>query len=272
MNRAEIGKGWERGRRVHFDEIVDVYDKIRPRYSEELFRDIISYSRGRKALEIGAGTGIATAPFLAAGFSVTAVELGENMTQFLQSKFKEYKNFSVITSDFETAPLENDRYDLVYAASAFHWVDAEIGCPKAFRILKSGGTLALFRYNDIRADGEIIYEELQEIYKKYYHKPYKRPPQLSREEYLSPAEIMRGFGFEDLKTYSFTDISMKLYDASRSFNADEYITLLETMSDHRCLPESDKNALYTSVKEVINKYGGSYKKDNVFQLYMGRKP
>jgi SAM-dependent methyltransferase len=272
MNKIKNGIGWERERRVHFDEIVGIYDTIRPEYPDELFRDILNYTRGIDALEIGAGTGKATAPFLAAGLNITAVELGENMAQFMLSRFTEHKNFNVITSDFESAELKNDRYDLIYAASAFHWVDAQIGCPKAFRLLKSGGTLALFRYNDIRADGEIIYEELQEVYKKYYHKPYKRPPRLSREEYLSPAEILRGFGFEDLKTYGFTDISMKLYDASRSFNADEYITLLETMSDHRCLPENDRNALYTGVKEVIVKHGGSYKKDYVFQLYMGRKP
>ncbi|MCL2696807.1 MAG: class I SAM-dependent methyltransferase [Oscillospiraceae bacterium] len=271
MNKAEFSKGRERERRVHFDEIVEAYDKIRPEYPDELFSDIISYSKGKNALEIGAGTGKATAPFLGAGFGVTAVELGENMTQFLLSKFKGYNNFNAITSDFENAVLENDVYDLVYAASAFHWVDTEIGCPKAFRILKSGGAFALFRYNVIHTDGNIIYEELQEIYKKYYHKPYKKPIKLSREKYLEPVEILRGFGFEDLKTYGFTDISMKLYDAQQTYSADEYLTFLDTLSDHRSLPESDRTALYAGVREIINKYG-EYKKDYVFQLYMARKP
>ncbi|MCL2637327.1 MAG: class I SAM-dependent methyltransferase [Oscillospiraceae bacterium] len=269
---AEISTGWERERRVHFDEIVETYDKIRPEYPSELFKDILTYSTANKALEIGAGTGKATVPFLSAGFSVTAVELGENMVQFLLSRFNEYKNFNVITSDFEIAPLEDDSYDLVYAASAFHWVNAEIGCPKVFRILKSGGTFALFRYNVIRADGNENYEEIQEIYKKYYHKPYKKPLQIPREEYLEPTEILRGFGFKDLKTYGFTDISAKLYDAALTYSTDEYISFLDTLSDHRSLPESDRTALYAGVKDVINKHGGSYKKDYVFQLYMGRKP
>lgn len=74
--------------------------------------------------------GIATAPFLDMGFNITAVEMGKNMTEFLLEKFKDYSNFSVITSTFEDALLDEENYDLVYAASSFHWVDAQIGCPK----------------------------------------------------------------------------------------------------------------------------------------------
>ncbi|MCL2694603.1 MAG: hypothetical protein FWE60_05815, partial [Oscillospiraceae bacterium] len=77
--------GWELNHRTHFDEIVSDYDKIRPEYPRGLFKDIISYSgaaKGKRALEIGAGTGKATTPFLDAGYNVTAVELGENMAEF----------------------------------------------------------------------------------------------------------------------------------------------------------------------------------------------
>ncbi len=88
---------------------------------------------------------------------------------------------------------------------------------------------------------------------------------------MEPSGIKRGFGFEDLKSYGFGDISMKLYDVSRKFDADEYITLLETFSDHRSLPESDRAVLLAGVREAILKHGGRYKVDYVFQLYMGRK-
>ena len=151
--------GWERDNRMHFDEIVVNYDKFRWDYPAELFADAIQYSgqgNGKRAIEIGAGTGKATAPFLDAGYTVTAVEMGANMTEFLQDKFKEYKNFNVITSTFEDAPLEDESYDLIYAASAFHWVDAEIGCPKILRLLKSGGAFVLFRNNVYRQEGNSL--------------------------------------------------------------------------------------------------------------------
>ena len=162
-----ICTGWERHNRKHFDEIVVNYDKARWDYPGELINDIIKYGKNescRKALEIGAGTGKATAPFLEAGYNVTAVEIGANMASFLRDKFKEYKDFNVITAAFEDASLEDGSYDLIYAASAFHWVDADIGCPKVFRLLKDGGTFALFRNNFIPSVGEALYEEIQTVY------------------------------------------------------------------------------------------------------------
>ena len=269
--------GWERNKRTIFDEIVINYDKIRGRYPGKLYEDVIRYSepeKGKKALEIGAGTGKATAPFLDMGYVVTAVEMGTNMTQFLLKKFKEYKNFNVITATFEDALLEDASYDLIYAASSFHWVDAEIGCPKVFRLLKNGGAFALFRNNPVPAEGEELYEEIQTVYEKYYNSYYRlkeRPVRKSKEEFWKPSEIYKGFRFEGLERYGFSEITMKLYDSSRTYSADEYIALLDTYSDHRGLPDDNRTALYAGIKEAILRHGGYHKVDYVFQLYMGKK-
>ena len=270
--------GWERERRVHFDEIVLNYDKVRPEYPVALFEEIMKYSgpgEGTKALEIGAGTGKATIPFLNAGYSVTAVELGAKMADFMVERFHGNDRFKVITGTFEDALVEEDRYDLVYAASAFHWVDAETGCPKIYRILKSRGAIALFRYNLVPAVGEELYEEIQESYEKFYYSYYKssqRLTKISKDQYWEPWKIHQGFGFESLEKYGFMDISKSLYDVTRTFDADEYIALLDTMSDHRSLPEYERAALYNGIKEAIQRHGGQHRAEYVFQLYMGRKP
>lgn len=271
--------GWERDNRTHFDEIVVNYDKIRWEYPDTLFSDIMDYSGvgNKKALEIGAGTGIATAPFLNAGYDVTAVEMGENMAAFMTERFKPFANFKVIVSSFEDAVLEAESYDFIYAASAFHWVDAETGCPKVFRLLKKGGTFALFRNNAVPFDGDELYEEVQAVYDKYYYshyKPNRRPARISEmtyDDFLAPAEIYRGFRFESLEQYGFSNVTMKLYNASRTYSADEYIALIDTYSDHRALPDDNRVALYAGIKEAIIKRGGQQKMNFIFQLYMGRK-
>lgn len=272
-----IETGWERNKRTHFNDIVVDYDKIRPEYPRELFEDVINYSNasnGKSAIEIGAGTGKATTPFLDVGYDVTAVEIGSNMADFLLNRFNAYKGFNVVISSFEDAVLQESSYDLIYAASAFHWIDAEIGCPKAFRLLKDDGVIALFRYNAIAADGDELYEEIQTIYEKYYYSYYvsnARPIKKSKEDFLKPSEIYISYRFEDLKNYGFKDISMEFYDGEKTYSADEYIILLETMSDHKSLPNSNRMALYAGIKESIIKHGNRHKIDYVFQLYMGRK-
>jgi ubiquinone/menaquinone biosynthesis C-methylase UbiE len=269
--------GWERNKRILFDEMVEHYDKARWGYPDELYADIFRYSgpgQGKKALEIGAGTGKATAPFLDSGYDVTAVEMSRKMSGFLLEKFKEYDHFRVLTSTFEEALLDDETYDLVFAATSFHWVDAEIGCPKVFRILKSGGAFALFRSNPVPAIGEEIYEEIQTVYEKTYYRHYpskERPVRNSREDWMKPSEIRKRFGFDGLARYGFKDVTMKLYHASRTFRADEYIGLLDTFSDHRSLPADLRMALYEGIREVILRHGGHHRVDYVFQLYLGRK-
>ena len=272
--------GWEQENRIHFDEIVVNYDKVRWDYPDELFADIFDYvgaGSDKNALEIGAGTGKATTPFVNTGYKVTAVEMGVNMSDFIREKFKDYTNFNLKTTTFEDVDLNDNSYDLIYAASAFHWVDAEIGCPKVFRLLKDGGVFALFRNNAVLSDKNDIYNEIQAVYDKYYYshfKPDKRPIKISEMQYkdfLKPEEIYRGFRFESLEQYGFTDILMKLYKSERTYNADDYIKLQDTMSDHRAMPEESRMTLYTAIKEVINKHGGYLKMDYIFQLYMGRK-
>ncbi|MDR0273587.1 MAG: class I SAM-dependent methyltransferase [Clostridiales bacterium] len=267
--------GWERERRKHFDEIVEAYDKTRWEYPRELYEDVLKYCTAeKKSIEIGAGTGIATLPFLEAGFSVTAVEMGENMADFLMKKFGANKNFSVINSTFEEASLQDESYDLIYAASAFHWVDEKIGGPKVFRLLKSGGAFALFRNNQMPSVGEEPYDSIRSVYEKYYDSHYKnsqKPVRKTHVDFLTSDEIHRSFRCKGLEHYGFVDIEMKFYDASQMYNADERIALMDTFSDHRELPKENRERLYSGVKEAIIKHGGQLRVDSIFQLYMGRK-
>jgi ubiquinone/menaquinone biosynthesis C-methylase UbiE len=271
-----IKTGWETEKRTHFDEIVVNYDKARWEYPAELFTDIFEYkgtNSENTALEIGAGTGKAATPFLTAGYNVTAVELGRNMADFISDKFKDYSGFEIIVSSFEEAELTENSYDVIYAASAFHWVNAEIGCPKAFRLLKNGGVFALFRNNTVGTYE--VYDDMLELYEKYYLSVYPnntRGEKNTHENLSAPSGIHRGYRFYDMKDYGFTDITMKFYEVTNSYSADEYVALLDTYADHRSLPESNKTALYAGIRESIERHGGFCKLDCLFQLYMGRKP
>lgn len=111
-----------------FNEVVEQYDKMRPTYTKEVFSDIFKISnlaRSKSLLEIGCGTGQATKPFLDYGCKVTAIELGDKLAQYTENKFKDYKDFKVISCSFENYESELNTFDLIYSATAFHWIQPE---------------------------------------------------------------------------------------------------------------------------------------------------
>jgi hypothetical protein len=98
-----------------------------------------------------------------------------------------------------------------------------------------------------------------------------RPTKKSHDDFCTPEEIYHSFRLYNLKDYGFSDISMIFYDMTISRTADERIALIDTMSDHRGLPEENRKALYAEQKEVILRHGNQYKENITYQLYMGRK-
>ncbi|WP_312372947.1 hypothetical protein [Lachnoclostridium sp.] len=94
---------------------------------------------------------------------------------------------------------------------------------------------------------------------------------MTKKGFEENPKILIGYGFEDLSVYGFSDVLMNLYEATLTYSADEWIVFLDTLANHRNLPDWNKVALYAGVKEAIIKNGGFHKVDCIFQLYMGRK-
>ena len=184
------------------------------------------------------------------------------MTQDIQEQLR---------APFEDADLPENAFGLIYAATAFHWVNPDIGCPMALRLLRPGGALAIFRYTALPGSDE-RYEDIQAVYDKYYHQPNVRPIRLSDAEYGSRPELVKAHGVGDLESYGFTDVTVKHYTKVKTFTVDEYMSLLDTFPDHKSLSDSDRANLYAGVRAVIERHGGQHKVEYLFRLYLGRKP
>ena len=180
-----------------FDTVASAYEKFRPGYTDELYKmifDYIALNDSCNAIEVGIGGGQATLPFLKTGCKLTAVEYGEEFSELCKEKFKDYHNFSIITGKFEDAEFSDDTYDLVYSASAFHWIPEDIGYAKVYSLLKSGGVFARFANHPYRDKGNLpLSEEMDRIYAvyydKYHNKKQKALTEYSEEEALQRAKI-----------------------------------------------------------------------------------
>lgn len=145
-----------------WDGVAKIYEEVRPGYPAQLMRDIVErthLSAGDRLLEIGAGTGKATVMFAREGFRIHCIEPGPNLAGILTDKCSCYPNVTVDVGAFEEwAPPGESKFDLIYSAQAFDWLDPEIRFRKCHELLKEGGHLALFWYDhdDESWDRDII--------------------------------------------------------------------------------------------------------------------
>ena len=200
------GLGWT------FDTVASTYEKMRPGYSDELYDAIFDYipiGEDSHALEVGIGGGQATLPVLKTGCRLTAVDPGEKFSALCCDKFRAFSKFSVITGKFEEVSLEENACDLVFSASAFHWVPEEEGYQKVFRVLKSGGAFARFANHPYRDKGKpALSDDIDALYARYYstyHKKAHKPPvEYTEAEAVERADIAKKYGLRTCGMPCFT--------------------------------------------------------------------
>lgn len=243
-----------------YNSIPKEFDKWRPRYCDELFADVIEYSKlgsGKTALEIGPGTGQATEPILKTGSSYLAIELGENLAEYMKSKFNAYDNFQIVNADFETYDFRQHQFDLVYSAATIQWIPERIGFPKVYDILKCGGAFAMMMTRtDYKSSNEALYSEIQRVYDKYFHPETKYTCKLT---------------YSNVVNYGFVDLECRNYHKIRELNADEYVSYIGTHCDHITLQEPYKSKFYTGIRDVILSFGNKIILHDTIVLYLARK-
>ncbi len=158
-----------------FSNRVANYVKYRPGYPLEaldLFRSEMGLTESSVVADIGSGTGLSAKLFLENGNTVYGVEPNAAMRAAAEEYLGEFPNFISHDGTAENTNLDARSMDLVIAAQAFHWFDAEETRTEFQRILKPGGHIALI-WNERQLDTtEFLsgYEKLLLKYAKDYEK------------------------------------------------------------------------------------------------------
>jgi SAM-dependent methyltransferase len=232
-----------------FETAADLYDAARPEYPLELFDDLVALAgleTGARLLEIGCATGKATRPLLERGFSVVCVELGAQLAE------RARRNLAGLPIEIEVAQFEQWKgrpgtFDLVYAATAWHWVDPAVRYSKAHALLRPGGHLAVWSgQHAFPGDADPFFTEIQAVYDAIDEShPGEWPPPPPDEVADDAGEIEASGLFED--------IQVRRYVWEKLYTADEYVALLNTFSGHIAMEERKRAHLYREIRERINR-------------------
>ena len=238
-----------------FDEVPELYDRVRPSYPDELFADLASLAgigAGSSVLEVGCGTGQATAPLARLGCSVTAVEPGEAMAALARANLAGFSNVEVETSTFEEWDDRGRRFDLLVAASSWHWVDPSIGWARAHELLRPAAAAALLANVVVRRPGEPeVYEATADLHDRFAPgNPSWGHPPLEEEVRATDGgwgtiERIEGPGA------LFGPPAARFYPNLQWFDGNGFADLLRSISIYRSLDRAAREPLLEAIAERI---------------------
>lgn len=250
-----------------FDTAATDYEQSRPAYVREIYEDIFRYkpiNADSHVLEIGLGTGKASQPVLDTQCYFIGIEPGEHLADLARKRYQTYANFSLFNQTLQDFVGYDNSFDLIYAATAFHWIPEEYGYNRVYHLLKPGGAFARFGYHaGVDKGRAAMTEEIQDIYSKYLH-PKEPPREYSMEDANRVAEIARSYGFDD--------IVCQWYTTTKDFTADEYMALLRTYPNHMKVQEADRKMLFKGIYYAIKNHGGIMTVYYTIDLELARKP
>jgi SAM-dependent methyltransferase len=154
---------------TRFTDRVADYDRGRPGYPAAVYEAIVELAGlapGASVADVGAGTGISSAPLVERGFRVFAVEPNDAMRRAAARRLGGRPNFTVLAGTAEHTGLATGSTDLVLSAQAFHWFDPGPTREEWRRILRPGGSAALV-WNSRRATGTPMAEAYEALLLRY---------------------------------------------------------------------------------------------------------
>jgi SAM-dependent methyltransferase len=232
--------------RSTFNRAADRYQRARPDYPDELLDhliDVTGVRAGDRLLEVGCATGKATLPLAQRGFRITCIELGPALAEAARANLSDFGEVEIVEGSFEEwARPMGAQFDLVFAATAWQWVDPAVRYQKAWEALRAGGHLAFWHAVHVFPDnGDPFFAEIQDVYKEIGEglpagSAFPRPNELLDQR----AEI-EASGL-------FTVLDIRHFDWERVYDADGYIELLDTFSGHIAMEPWQREHLYGAIR------------------------
>jgi SAM-dependent methyltransferase len=246
---ADAGTDTRDRLKVTFESRADEYHAARPDYPDELYDALVAGAGlrpGARLLEVGCGTGKATIPLAARGFEITALELGPRLAAAARTNLAGYDRVRVVQQPFEAwRPSGGEQMDLVYAATAWHWVDPAVGYKLAWHWLRPGGHLAVWMAQHVLPDdGDPFFLEIQDVYDEigsslpsddYFPKPGSLPTDRVH-----------------IEASGLFTVTLELeFIWTRRYTAEQYIALLDTFSSHIDMAPWQRNRLYGEIRRRL---------------------
>jgi SAM-dependent methyltransferase len=232
--------------RTTFDSAAQLYQQARPEYPSELYDELVrsaALRHGDRLLEIGCASGKATVPLARRGFPITCVEIGSALAAEARRNLAPFPDVQIVNAPFESwQPPRGAAFALVFAATAWQWLDPKFRYQKAWMLLRPGGHLAFWNATHVfPAGSDAFFQEIQDVYEEIGE---GLPPGAG---WPGPGELPNDRAQIEASGF-FEDVTVRHFDWETTYTADEYIRLLDTFSGHIAMAQWKRNRLYSEIR------------------------
>lgn len=237
---------------AQFGAVASVYDRGRPGYPIEVIEYVLEFCDPARPriLEVGAGTGKATAALASRGWSVVAIEPSGDMASLAEGRCRNLPQVVVVVSTFEKWNSQED-FGLVVSAQAWHWVEAPTRTINAHEVLSPSGHLALLWTHPVW-DQVSLREPFEALYQTF------------APELVASGPWFPGFGGpygSEKPTKAelsgrFDPIITRSWRWSERYSPGKYLDLLRSLPEHDRLAEREREDLFAGHGHEIELNGG----------------
>ncbi len=237
-----------------FDDYAGDYNSVRPGYPAQLFRDIQNHcevGKDSKLLEIGAGSGIATMELAKLGGSVVGIEPGANLAKIAKERTKTLDNVKIVETMFESFPAQ-DKFDVILAFTAFHWIDGAVKYQKVEELLKNEGYLVLI-WNSFFQSESSVATEVNEAYREFLPEIYEKGLQTTEVN----RKVLAKLNNREIETYEsklFCPIFQQKYLVSYQYDANTYPKLLNTFPKIVAIEEARRKKFLSCISKIVERH------------------
>jgi ubiquinone/menaquinone biosynthesis C-methylase UbiE len=144
-----------------FSAQADVYAKYRPTYPKELFNYILSFVKERNvAWDCATGNGQAAQALAEYFEKVEATDISEAQ---LNNAFQK-ENIHYQVAQAEHTPFDDNSFDLITVATAYHWLNWDGFHKEATRVGKKDCVVAVWSYHLFTCEDENVEKIIRHFY------------------------------------------------------------------------------------------------------------
>lgn len=236
--------------RTTFNSAARLYHEARPDYPDELYDALIELTGvtpDDEILEIGAGTGKATLPLARRGYRITCVELGAALAAEAASNLAGFPRVTVTNVNVEewAKGSKHGSFGLIFAATAWHWIDPDQRYQLTARLLGPGGHLAFWGASHVTPEGgDPFFLSIHDVYDEI--------GEGMPDGWVSPTpETLPDSRAEIEASGLFEDVAVRRFDWEITYTANSYIKLLNTFSGHIAMDAWKRDRLYGEIRRRL---------------------